>query len=176
MALLGALEDEASQHHRDATGAYGSRADDIPPAMRARYAALAATWKAAHAVLQRPDTVSSKDKDAADYEAEKAAAVPMLAPTPRAMADAACARRVLGQGHQEGFEEGVKTERARAAATLTSDGVTLAKVLVAYQKADWLAVGDALYAACLLGNGKDEFGLSPIGQALLERARKEGVL
>lgn len=112
----------------------------------------------------------------ADRDTEKAAAVPMTAPTPSAMAESACARRVLGQGHQEGFEEGVKTGRARAAATLTSDGVTLAKVLVAYQKADWLAVGDALYAACLLGNGKDEFGLSPIGQALLERARKEGVL
>jgi hypothetical protein len=138
MALLGALEEEASQHHRDATGAYGSRADDIPPAMRERYATLAAAWKAAHAVLQRPDTVSSKDKDAADYEAEKAAAVPMAA--------------------------------------LTPSEVTLAKVLDAYQGRNWLAVGDALYAACLIGNGKDEGGLSPIGQALLERARKEGVL
>lgn len=132
MALIGALEEEASQHRRDAKFIASTDAG------AARYEALAATWQAAHAVLQRPDTVTSKDKDAADYETEKAAAVPM--------------------------------------ATLAPSEVTLAKVLVAYQKADWLAVGDALYAACLLGNGKDEFGLSPIGQALLERARKEGVL
>lgn len=65
---------------------------------------------------------------------------------------------------------------AAPAATLAPSEVTLAKVLAAYQKGDWLAVGDALYAACLIGNGKDEGGLSPIGQALLERARKEGVL
>lgn len=97
-------------------------------------------------------------------------------PTPRAIAESACARRVLGQGHQEGFEEGVKAERARAAATLTPSEVTLAKVLAAYQKGDWLAVGDALHAACLIGVPHDEFGLGYIGQALLERARKEGVL
>lgn len=176
MALLGALEEEASQHHRDATEACGSRADNIPPALRERHAALAATWEAAHAVLQRPDTVTSKDKAQADYEAEKAAAVPMLAPTPRAMADAACARRVLGQGHQEGFEEGVRAERARVAATLAPSDVTLAKVLAAYEARDWLALADALYAACLIGNGKDEGGLNHIGQALLGRARKEGAL
>ena len=63
-----------------------------------------------------------------------------------------------------------------APVTLAPSEVALAKVLAAYQKGDWSAVGDALYAACLLGNGKDEFGLSTIGQALLERARKEGVL
>ena len=62
---------------------------------------------------------------------------------------------------------------AKAPASLAPPGATLAKVLAAYQKGDWAGVGDALHAACLIGVPHDEFGLGPIGQSSLDRARKE---
>lgn len=76
-ALLGMLEEEAAQHRRDATGGIGCQYPEAGPEMRERYAVLAKTWETARAALQRPDTVTSKDRAPEDYEAEKAAAVPM---------------------------------------------------------------------------------------------------
>lgn len=74
---------------------------------------------------------------------------------------------------------GVDPEEGAATATvgaLTGSDATLAKILLAYHSGDKAALDKAFHDACLIGSGKDEFGVSPIGQALLDRARKEGLL
>lgn len=70
MSLLGALAEEAAQHRLESEF-------NITPTMRERYAALATTWETAREALMRADTVSSKDKSVAEYEAERAKYEPL---------------------------------------------------------------------------------------------------
>lgn len=61
-------------------------------------------------------------------------------PTPRAMAEAHCHKRTVGQGYQEGFEAGVVAERNRPKASQAVEHLLAA----AREREEWIDMGTPL--------------------------------